>query len=134
MLTFPLALQNGQQVLPLPGGIVGNLQMVLACANYPTAGRFTLEYQLAGGSMWRQVADATADPFTGEVAFNVSGVIAAIRVTFANLAGGSGCVLAITDAGELNGVSGLVTELTFFEQSAREGQVFEISSQVTLAA
>ncbi len=134
MLTFPLNLQNGQHVLTLPGGIVGNLQMVLACANYPTNGKLTLEYQLAGGSKWRPVIDATDDPFTSEVAFYISGVMSAIRVTFANLAGGSGCVLAITDAGDLSSISGDVTALDFFQQSAREGQVFEISTTFTLNA
>jgi hypothetical protein len=133
MLTFPIALQNGQQILTLPGGIVGNLQMVLACANYPTAGSFTLEYQLAGGNKWRQIVDASADPFVGEVAFNVSGVISAIRLTFANLAGGSSCFLSITDAGELNGISGLVTAQDFFSRSSREGQIFDISAAFTLA-
>jgi hypothetical protein len=134
MITFNLPLVNGQTILQIPGGNVGNLQMVLACKTYPSAGRFTIEYQLAGGTAWRQVADATADPFVSEVAFNVPGVVSSLRCTFANLAGGSDCTLSLTDAGNLSGISGVVTELAFFEQSSREGQVFEISSQATLVA
>ena len=134
MFTFNAPLTNGQTVYPLAGAVIGNIQIVLSCEIYPSAGTATIEYKLCGGTKWRQVMDATAQPFNQELSFQVAGAVSALRLTLAGIVGGSGATLCALWNGSMAGISNVVTQRTFFEQGSLDGQVFELTTSYTLAA
>lgn len=88
-LRYPLNLVDGQQIVPLPGGPLEPLQIVLACAAYPGAGTVTVEIEPAGsGGVWLPLYRSVGLPLQSPVILNGYGG-GRMRVTLAGIVGGS---------------------------------------------
>lgn len=144
-MIFSPTLANGQQVFVITGGMQGLSQITYACTSYPSAGTITLEYQVAGSSAWVLATGTTGEtstqPATAQANWELFGATSQLRITFASLSGGSGCLLAATAVqprGHPYGVyQGLraITVQEYTEANVKRGTQFELSVfQATVAA
>jgi hypothetical protein len=85
---FEIQAVNGAQIVPLPGGEVGTHDIYLAFTAAPSAGTVTVEQRQIGSTLWTVIAYAV-DITSGELAMNSDGPMASLRVTFADLVGGT---------------------------------------------
>lgn len=87
---FQLQAANGAQVIPVSGGDLGFREILLIFDSAPSAGTVTVEQRAIGSTVWAVINRGnTADITSGELALYADGAIAAIRVTFAGLVGGT---------------------------------------------
>lgn len=127
---FPILAINSPQIVPIPGGAVGAHVLFLAFTVAPSAGTVDIDYRAIGSTQWvqlRKVADISIT--AGELAVRIDGPIAAIRITFAGLVGGSAPILWLSDEVYPNGLfTGLaaMTVQPYTEANVKNGLQFYI--------
>lgn len=93
---FVIAPTNGQQVFEIPGHLLGPLTIVISAGSAPSAGVVTIEYRLPGDNTWRALPDAALKPLTGPVVVWGYGPARTLRLTIADLTGGSAMLLSVS--------------------------------------
>lgn len=129
--TFPLQSTSSQQIVTIPGGITGVANAFVGFAVAPSAGTVTIEYRQPGSAVWLPLKKAIAAPvITGEFAVRADGDIAAFRITFAGLVGGSSPALWLTTndvpVGLYNGLAAITIQ-NYIEANVKNGVQYEFS-------
>lgn len=139
--TLPVALTNGQQILPVfgagqPGGAQ---QIVLSASANPSAGTVQVEYRLAGSTQWILAPHALQNLNAMPLSFTAYGNIAAYRLTLTGVVGGSGMALWVADVepggfpdGAFTGLRALTTQ-PYTEANVKNGLQFYLRAVWPLA-
>jgi hypothetical protein len=129
---FPLQLSPTPQIVTIPGGIIGSANAFIGFATAPSAGTITVEARQPGSAIWRLMSRANAVSITtGEISVRVDGDVAALRITFTGLVGGTLPSLWLTANEEPLGLySGLAatTFQNYIEANVKNGVQYETSS------
>lgn len=130
--TFPLQLTSSQQIVTVPGGITGTANVFIGFATAPSAGTVTIEYRQPGSAVWQSLKKAiAASVTTGEFAVRADGDIAAFRVTFTGLVGGTLPALWLTTnavpMGLYNGLAAITIQ-NYIEANVKNGVQYEFSA------
>lgn len=108
---FQIQAINGAQIIPIPGGDLGFREIFLAFTVAPSAGTVTIEQRAIGSAVWSVVnRGEDIDITSGELALYSDGAIAALRVTFADLVGGSAPALWVSSQATAMPLLSLVTD------------------------
>lgn len=134
---FKLQALNTQQVVAVPGGVIGSATAFVGFDVAPSAGTVTIEYRQPGSAVWSPLVKATAASVaTGEFAARVDGDIAAFRITFAGLVGGSGPSLWLTahdfPTGLFNGLSAMTVQ-NYPEANVKKRFTIQYTSGVAIS-
>lgn len=109
--TFPIAANNGAQIIPIPGGQAGSHTILLAFLSAPSAGTVTIEQQAVGSSTWSSIQGATGVSIaSGAVTVRSDGEIGALRLTFTSLVGGTSPTLWLSSTTTANPARDLMTD------------------------
>lgn len=134
---FLLQAANGEQVVGIPGGAVGTHQVYVAFSTAPDAGTATVEYRRIGSSIWRPLTQATdISLLGGELAARIDDPVAALRVTFSGLVGGSGPILWLVDqpTPQVFGGDAAVTVQNYPELNSKMGSQFDLTLYIAALA
>lgn len=108
---FQLDLGSTPQILPLPGGRAGSLNVYLAFAVAPISGFAAIERKKPGSDIWESLHGITAITLgANPVSLKTDGGTSAIRVTLVGLNGGALPSLAVIDNDTATPPSDLLTD------------------------
>jgi hypothetical protein len=94
---FQVALTGADQVFQLKSSGPLFHKIFMTFGTVPTAGTVTIEKREFGSDRWFAIPGAQGASVTaGQVVFDADGTLAALRVTFADVAGGAAPVLTVT--------------------------------------
>ena len=95
----PDLINTTPQVFPLVGGQSGSISVYLQFAVAPSAGTVTVEYRRPSSAAWIVFQGGqSASVVPGSLTLKIDGGVSAPRITFTELVGGAGLLLATSEA------------------------------------
>lgn len=128
--SYPLDLVLTPQVVPLAGSPGPFHNIILAFDTAPTGGTALIEYRNLADPTWKPVSHASGVTITsGFFQVRLDGSVAALRITFSGLVGGSGARVwddtSAIPSGLYSGLSAITTQ-PYTEANVKNGLQFNI--------